>query len=465
MSYTYALRKIARPYKRQMSEKNLPVAIIKMTFAAVLILSALGFSSPGNSTAPEMPAGDGAIGSRTPVNLDPFENPVTPAPNVAPDLLPLLGVNIHFIRDNADLDAAKSAGFTWVRMDLDWSRVERVPGKYNFSAYDGLLAAIEARHLRVLFIFDYGNPRYTGGWDTPPTTPAAIEAFGNFAEAAARHFAGHGVRFEIWNEPNISRFWPPQPDPTQYAALARSVISRVHAGDPQAEVATAGLSSTDFPFLRQYLADGGGAGANAIGIHPYGFELPEEIAGDMAAWRSMVAQALPANPPTWATEWGYSSAEYGNGHSPEARAEQAVMVARELLTAWSEGFPLIIYYDIRDDGSNPNDPEQNFGLLAEDYSDKPAMQAVRTLTAIVRGRQMVGFLPLESPNLHSLELNGASDSVVILWADTGQANVALPPGSTALNLYGAPLTLHPTGAQLSLTVDDRAGPVYLFFPK
>ncbi len=451
--------------------------IFRLTFPVIMIGAALGFSSPNPASASgrqvgDFPAPAGGIAGFTsiktgvpvPLYLDPLENPALPAPNASPDLIPIMGVNIHFIDNLAALDAAKSAGFSWVRTDLDWPTIERIPGRYNFSKYDRLMADLEGRGLRALFIFDYGNPRYTGGWDLPPTTADAMQAFGSFAEAAARHFAGHGVAYEIWNEPNVSRFWPPQPSPAQYATLASLVISRVHAGDPAAKVTTAGLSGADFTFLRSYLAQGGGAGADAIGLHPYGFDLPEAIAGMTAQWRTIVAGALPANPATWITEWGYSSTEYGDGHSLQAQDQQAVMAARELLTAWSAGFPLVIYYDLIDDGPNPNDPEQNYGLLAQDASPKPAMQAVRTLTSTARGRQLVGFISLPWPGLHAVELKGSSDRAAILWADAGQAIVSVPSGTTAVDLFGAPLALKPLGRQLSVPVRADSGPVYLFFP-
>jgi hypothetical protein len=179
------------------------------------------------------------------INLDPFTMPIVPVPSESADLTPRLGVNIHFTRDAAALDAAHSAGFAWVRMDLAWAEVETVPGVYDFSAHDQLIADLEMRGMRALFILDYGNPLYTGSERLPPTTPAALEAFGCYAEAAARHFAGHGVSYEVWNEPNVGFFWPPQPNAAHYAALVNEAIAHVRAGDPQAQVVTGGLSCGD----------------------------------------------------------------------------------------------------------------------------------------------------------------------------------------------------------------------------
>lgn len=417
----------------------------------------LALASPGH-------AGD-TLAASTSITLDPLALPVTPAPAGSAQLAPLLGVNIHFTRDTRGLDAARSAGFTWVRMDLIWAQIETAPGRYNFSEYDRLLADLKARGMRALLILDYGNALYTGGANLPPVTSAAIQAFGDFAEAAARHFAGQGVRYEVWNEPNSDLFWLPEPDPKQYAALASHVIERVQAGDPAAEVTTGGLAGMDKIFLFSYLLAGGGAGADGIGCHPYREDGPETVNDDILFWRTIVARLLPENPPCWVTEWGYTSTWFGDGHSSAARTRQAVMAARELLTCWSLGFPLIIYYDLQDDGANGYADEHNFGLLAQDYRDKSAMQAVRILSAAADGRRFVGKLSLGVADLYALRLDGANDVVVALWASAGQSTVLVAPDTLAFTMLGERLSLPSSGTQRACLVTEAAGPVYLLFPR
>jgi hypothetical protein len=214
-------------------------------------------------------------------------------------------------------------------------------------------------------------------------------------------------------------------------------------------------------FLARLLAAHDGAGVTAIGFHPYRATAPETLTDELVAWRSIVSHNLP----TWNTEWGYSATWFGHGHAPEARARQAVMVARELLTTWSAGFPLIIYYDLRDDGFDPADAEQNFGLLTHDGAAKPAMQAVRTLTAAADKRRLIGFLSVEPSSVHALRLDGSTDVVVVMWASSGQATVRVPPQVTAVNLLGEPLTLQAGRAQLEFVINEAAGPVYLTFPQ
>src|SRR5262245_43256190 len=71
------------------------------------------------------------------------------------------GVNIHFTEPQpGELQLIAEAGFRWVRTDLKWDATERERGRYDFSAYDRLMNALEPLGLRALFILDYGNPLY-----------------------------------------------------------------------------------------------------------------------------------------------------------------------------------------------------------------------------------------------------------------------------------------------------------------
>lgn len=424
---------------------------------------------------PPLPGAVGAIDfddviavNSTVFNLDPATQTLIPSPPGSAAMLPRLGVAVHFTSDNQALDAARAAGFSWVRTDMFWDGIETTPNVYNWAAYDGLVNALQTRGMKAVLILDYGNPLYTdpGNSHSPPTNAAAIQAFGNFAQAAASHFAGSGTCFEVWNEPDISLFWPPAPSTAQYAALAKEGIRRVHMGDPAARVITGGLAWFDFSFADSYLGLGGGAGADGVGIHPYDANPPEKLSDRLIMLRDIVSQHLSNAPPVWDTEWGFSSASYGDGHSAGARKRQAVMVAREFLCAAATGLPLVTYYDLRDDGTDPNEKEQNFGLLANDYSDKPAMRAVKTIASIAGDRRFSGFISGATSGLRILRFDGRTNLVVALWSSTanGQYTVTVPTNVTAMNYLGSPLTLLDWTNRLAYTVYETNGPVYFSFP-
>lgn len=104
-------------------------------------------------------------------------------------------------------------------------------------------------------------------------------------------------------------------------------------------------------------------------------------------------------------------------------------------------------------------------VVAQDYGDKPAMQAVCALSAAASGRQFIGLISLGVTNLVAMRLDGADDIVVALWASEGQGTVLVAPKTQAFTMIGERLALQSDGAQLACPVTAAAGPVYLLFPR
>jgi hypothetical protein len=409
---------------------------------------------------------DGVVAwDELPAHVDPYEHP-TPSPSGAGELATRLGVNVHFTSDDRALDLIAAAGFTHVRTDLLWNEVEQAAGVYDFSPLDRLLSALEARGLKLHLILGYTNPLYP----TPTKSGFSIEtvpAFAAVAGATAAHFAGKPVSYEIWNEEDTATFWDNAPSAQQYGSLSKAAIAEIHAADLAARVTTGGLSGFDDTFLADMLDAGAAVGADAIGVHPYRHDGPETASGDLANMRKVVSAASGTATPIWDTEWGYSSEWYGDagGHAVSALGVQAQRVSRELLTVWALGFPLAIYYDIRDDGTDANDAEDDFGLLQNDYGDKPAMVAVRTLTSLARGRTFSGFLPVGFSTLHAMLLTGARDRVLALWnSERGTVReVSIPVPESAMNLLGEPLSTTFDGGEIHVALSELDGPVFLTF--
>jgi hypothetical protein len=383
------------------------------------------------------------------------------------ELTPRLGVNIHLLGDDSSLDAAHAAGFAFVRMDLLWANVEK-EGRYRFSAYDGLLRALDARSMGVLWILDYGHPDHGG---LVPRTPEDTAAFGRFAEAAAEHFKGRNVRYEIWNEPDIERFWEPVPKASEYAALLRETLAAIRRADPSAIVSSGGVSRFDQEFLSRAMDRNLAGSLAAIGIHPYPHRGPETIAPELGMLRDWMARSLGERIELWDTEWGYSSADYpkaapSNGHSDEGRGRQASLAVREILTVWAVGFPLAVWYDLRDNGPDPANPEQNFGLLDSSGNEKPAMQAVRNLTTLLNGRKYAGMIRETPPGIHAMRLDGSGDTLAIVWTDqaSGGRTVEFTKQDliSASDLFGRAIQWKDRPSDRArVQIDADSGPIYL----
>lgn len=302
---------------------------------------------------------------------------------------------------DADLDAMAEAGACWVRVDVDWSRIEPAPGRYDWTATDRAVRGALDRGMQVL-----GLLAYTPEWARPPGTsdkhpPVEAQRFAVFARAAAERYAPLGVgAWEVWNEPNIAEFWEPRPDPLGYAALLTAAADAVGAVDDAAVIVTAGLSPASdtedgrgiapATFLRAlYDADVADA-FDAVGMHPYTYPHDPTEPLDQNHFATVTPQLHElmiargdAGTPVWATEFG---APTGTAAQAVTAEEQATHLAGAvaLWRQWEWTGPLFVY-SWRDRGSDITDREDNFGLVATDGTPKAALSVFRRLAASIDG--------------------------------------------------------------------------------
>ncbi|MCL4205175.1 MAG: hypothetical protein KJ000_22055 [Pirellulaceae bacterium] len=302
-----------------------------------------------------------------------------------------LGVNIHFTDPRpGEMEMLTAGGFRWVRMDLIWSATERERGRYDFSAYDRLVAALEEHRIRALFILDYSNRLYEDNRSV--VTEEGRRAYARWAASAAERFQGKGILWEIWNEPNIRNFWQPEPNMPDYTAMALAACRAIREAAPGEAIIGPATSTIDLPFLEGCFQAGLLEWWDAVSVHPYRQSAPETAVAEYRELRRLIAKYAPAKRtiPILSAEWGYSAV--WNGFDAD---KQGRMLSRQWLTNLAHDIPLSIWYDWRDDGLDPKEPEHHFGTVAHQYrhgSDpvfdpKPAYLAAKTLSATFAGCQ------------------------------------------------------------------------------
>src|SRR5215213_8667909 len=149
-------------------------------------------------------------------------------------------------------------GLRVARVWFDWSAIETLPGKFDFSLYDALVEDAAHAHVRLLPVlidppaFRSSGPPGPQPGTYPPADPGAMADFaalvvgrygrgGSFWDAHADLARLPVHAWQVWNEPNIWPWWGSGPDPAAYTALARVVGGGIRACDPQAELVAAGL--------------------------------------------------------------------------------------------------------------------------------------------------------------------------------------------------------------------------------
>jgi hypothetical protein len=363
-----------------------------------------------------------------------------------PILPAAVGVNIHFTRGHErDLDLIAAAGFKFIRMDFFWDSIEKKRGEYDWSGYNELTANLERRGLRPYYILDYSNPLYeeiqtgknpiSGKVEKTrgsPQHPDSVAAFARWAAAAAEHFRGRHVVWEIWNEPN-GGFWEPKPDVNQYIVLALATGRAVRQADPQATIVAPATSGFPWDFMEAFLKSGALEFLDGVSVHPYRTpkQPPESAAREYQRLRKLIERYAPDEAkkklPIISGEWGYSSNTKG-----VSQETQAAFIARQQLSNLLRGVPISIWYDWKNDGGDPGENEHNFGTVTQDLTPKPAYIAIQTLTRELSGYRISGRYDTGNTNDFVLVLTNANgETKLAAWTSATPHPVTLPLRPTA----------------------------------
>ena len=238
-------------------------------------------------------------------------------PGVVPDLS-------WFIPD-ADKQRSAAAledlGSRWVRMDVVWREVEPQRGNYDqhwLAEYEEALEIARAAGQKVI-LEAYNAPAWASG-SSSANVPRDPADYARFVGMLAQRFRGRIAAYEVWNEPNLSRFWSTGPNPSAYTALLRAAYPAIKQADPAAKVVFGGLAGNDYTFLERAYAAGAKGYFDVMATHPYTYcqsTSPGDVyysGGRMGrdsflAYREVRASMLARDDrkPIWFTELGWNT--------------------------------------------------------------------------------------------------------------------------------------------------------------
>ena len=313
----------------------------------------------------------------------------------------------------------KRAGVHSARMNASWPWLEpaRQGGldERGLAVLDYAVARVHAAGIGVLMPIGDGVPYWASADPSRRSGPGGESwsrhwrprdpgDYASFVSRLVRRYAPRGVHaYEVWNEPNLERFWPSGPNPGEYLTLLRPAARAIRVADPRATVVLGGLAGNDHRYLAQLYEAGARPHFDVAAVHPYTGAVDPALCWRQPAGGKRARDAFCAieevratmvrngdsRKRIWLTEFGWSTYDGPFGVS---EARQAELLDKALVKIDSYAYvERAFYYGLRNIhwlGDDRSNVEANFGLLRTDFSAKPALATYRAHASRSRSSQL-----------------------------------------------------------------------------
>jgi len=314
---------------------------------------------------------------------------MTKAPRINP-----IGISSHLeglsqSDANKQLNLMQAAGIHWVRQEFHWNTIEPSLGTWNFSTYDFIVNAILSRGMQIIgLLTQYHVPAWYGTPSNQPPLPADYAAW---ISVVAARYKGQIPLYEIGNEQNSNGNWYPSASASAYTSLMQAGYAAIKSASPYAKVMSGGMSPTGAispeTFLTQMYANGAKNYMDYVGYHPYSWPASPDFTSfppsfnELDNLKSIMNSNGDGNKRIIVSEVGWPT-HTGSGSTTEAN--QAIYTGRVYTKIMHESYQYVLIaciYDLVDDGTDTTDPEQNFGLLHTDYTQKAAYATIQSVAS------------------------------------------------------------------------------------
>jgi hypothetical protein len=285
-------------------------------------------------------------------------------------------------------------GVKWIRLDVNWAKLEPLRGKPEWPRYDRQVNAAYRSNINVLAVIQR-TPKWARPDGAPENyasnSPEELKLYSAFVTQFAKRYTLAGSRkvqaIEIWNEPNVKGSWSGPKTGARYVHLLSTAHKAIKAVNKATTVVSGGLApipdTHDSVNARTYLINlykaGGRPYFDAVGMHPYtwpakpsdgspkGWGNMTQADNGVPSMRSTMTKYGDAAKKIWNTEFGAPTEKVG-----EARQEVILKDAVKVWNSysWAGPFFWMSYQDMqtRFDGT---------GLVRRDYSRRPSFFAFK----------------------------------------------------------------------------------------
>ncbi len=388
---------------------------------------------------------------------------------------------------NREIAAAALVGAKTIRSNPSWGQIQPARDQWRWELMDDMLATFDSFNIECQALL-----AYTPHWAADPALVADKkdnnrnitrsapdpEAWRTFVSTYATRYKGRIPLWEPWNEPDLG-FWRGTTD--QYIQLATIALDEIRRADPAAKVMSGGFATLKphagrfrNPDLHERVMRTLGPRFDYHAVHEHSaFDIFSRLVdGPYTTFRAKLPQPVP---PLFFNETALTAIG-----GPDSEKKQALNLVKKAIFSRARGAVGYLWYDLRNDGTDPGNGEHNYGIITRDFQPKPVFTAFNTLArhAIPRPflRQIEagpdrwfflhGDAPATPATPATLGALDASSLLLVFWNDdiasqNEQLLLRLPGATraTLIDINGNATPLPLTGH--TVVVNAATTPLYL----
>jgi hypothetical protein len=254
-----------------------------------------------------------------------------------------------------------------VRLDFPWAFIQPRRGAHDWTRADYIVRALRKYKLQIHAVLAY-TPAWAG---TTEATPPSAADFSAFARAFARRYRPSIRYYELWNEPDLQRYWAGTEEQFVKTILVPGYRA-IKKGAPAGRVVV-GPSFANRGWLEDLYRFGGGRSFDIMSWHDYSGDA--RILANAAIVQSVLRAHGQARKPIWLGEYGFEEPGLDDGG-------HAGLLTQVLTT--KAPFAVAEWYALRDDYPMTCCPPQiidtsTYGVLTADYRPKKSYRVMQSL--------------------------------------------------------------------------------------
>lgn len=388
---------------------------------------------------------------------------------VAIELIAGVGTKLGQLNQKQEIDVIlermKQMHANFFRDGRAWDQIEKRYGEYNFNDTSvrniKQLAQNAAQYgIHGMTSLDYGNELYP---HVAEDAPEGREAYANFCKAFVREMTGKIRVFSVWNEfpgglgvPDFNNDGASWDDATEerYFELLRTAYPKIKEGNPDAIVmgpVTVKALDRNVEYLKKLKALGAASYLDWLDMHAYPENDDTARPEDSARWLAEEIHPIFPDKPILISEYGYKS------QGERTQMDKAEMVARTYMSfRIIPNLRGVIWYELRDSGTDPNEHKDMFGLCTKDdqMTPYPAFYTYQDVvpvfkTALFYGRGVI------NKNTWLLKFRDKDGDLFVAWRE--------PDGDSTLNFsFTASMWGSLSARQVKTSSDEPKSKMYSF---